>query len=161
MPGQRRTECLSWGLWWCDVAMVAKVHDVPLDHALYDQNWVFNLVKTLHAWLQLWFIFMFPPPCCGTLSLRLWWLTMVFCETSVTRDTTNELWWRFYANIPLRESCCWETCSKTGLLMMVIIITQPVATLIWQLWPLPMKVCRNLLAVCLAQSILLVSECSS
>ena len=41
--------------------MVAKVHDVPLDHALYDQNWVFNLVKTLHAWLQLWFIFMFPP----------------------------------------------------------------------------------------------------
>lgn len=35
----------------------------------------------------------------GTLSLRLWRrLTMVFCETSVTEDTTNELWWRFYAN---------------------------------------------------------------
>ena len=43
------------------------------------------------------------PPCCGTLSLRLWWLTMVFCETSVTRDTTNELWWRFYANSSERE----------------------------------------------------------
>ena len=28
-----------------------RVVRVPLGHALYDQNWVVNMVKTLHAWL--------------------------------------------------------------------------------------------------------------
>ena len=92
------------------------------------------------------------PPCCGTLSLRLWWLTMVFCETRVTQDTTNELWWRFYANQYSLHcaSCCWELCSKTGLLMMVI-ITQAVVTLMAIMTPLQIlvKVClKTILAVC-------------
>ena len=64
---------------------------LPLAHVLFDRNWVFIMARTIdYCYVSLYR---------GTLSLRLWRrLTMVFCETSVTEDTTNELWWRFYAN---------------------------------------------------------------
>ena len=94
----------------------------------------------------------------GTLSLRLWRrLTMVFCETSVTEDTTNELWWRFYANNSsfLRELLLrivfqdwfvddgnfYPTCGNYDLLF-------------W--W----KIAKNFLK-CVFKVILLVSECRS